>query len=1040
MKEVIQLSEDVKAASKFLYRLKYVRDIMLHPTIDDPGVTAINSMITFTSGEICSKVISEERYMNELFLVIYPKIMKELKARFPTTVDPTIQSFSESYIQQEKLPNSFHGVVFLKELINLSKFMSYDRRVELFKSFFSTYREIFLKILLFVLHGASRSLHYRISAVPGALQTRTASLNVQSNSVSSISTLGMGSPVGQNLAHFKKEDSACSVPSTVDAHLSTRENSYGLETILNNDESFEQETVKDNITERQESSDSNDDAMMQSIPFDFLNEENYSFMYEELFTHQQSLETINHIADIISTIAFTYPSLLRQAILEGKHPFQNTSDVSAHSLSLLATFDTDVPLPLKQENCSVSDSNDLSWMENSLLFLLIDNIINGKEITTIELFGESLKAIIDFDKQLNSPMATQSHSMNPLHNSNSNAIFLNQIKSEKEYFLPVFYDKYFMWLLAPYCDNNQPFHSVGNSYYSQKGVSFLPSVLQNSSHPPTPLPTTFTFCPTSFPKRRTVLEIGSPKILPSAFSLENNTKQSSFALITSRRLIMEICMICISTHSYRIKYILIKGNHITRIINKSLSSEPGSFTSGGVVNISTGPQSCKSLQLYSIKFLKCILLTKDEFYYRHLEKMDCFKGIIFLLQKVSTRDNLISSAIFDLVELIRNESITILIFYLMKKYASVFDELVLYNSVDCFDKLKLKYLQLKEKEENPSLFESSPLDNLTGRSDADETKKSPSIQTRKRSHVVTSSVQLKKMNELDDEEDYFNDSDEAEEGEEELHSDENEETDSRIDSIRSSSDDSQPSKKLRVLSPLSLEAHEASLSCSSSPLSPRFLETLRYKTVPSKPVSPPHYSQRKHGSPLDGESPSNSYRHSPTLSIPLRKPPITSIAHNSNFTKRNDDVFSLLSVYDDHSENEDENQMKEELRRSGDSESKLSDREESRIFFEENETVTLPPIRSRTIDDEDMIASVFSKVNATPAYMANGRGNTKVNGENEEAKHSLTFPMSIVKKKIVSLFYSSKLSFFTLICRKIINRLVARLKVPCAVLALFSLF
>jgi hypothetical protein len=1013
MKEVIQLSDDVKAASKFLYRLKYVRDIMLHPTIDDPGVTAINSMITFTSGEICSKVISEERYMNELFLVIYPKIMKDLKARFPTTVDPIIQSFSESYIQQEKLPNSFHGVVFLKELINLSKFMSYDRRVDLFKNFFSTYREIFLKILLFVLHGASRSLHYRISAVPGILQTRTASLNVQSNSVSSMSTLGMGSPVGQNLASLKKEDSACSAPSTAETHLSVRENSYGVETLLNNDESFEQETVKDNITERQESNDSNDDAMIQSTPFNFLNEENYNFMYEELFTHQQSLDTVNHLADIISTIAFTYPSLLRQAILEGKHPFQNTSDISTHSLSLLATFDTDVPLPLKQENGSVSDSSDLSWMENSLLFLLIDNIINGKEITTIELFGESLKAIIDFDKQLNSPMATQSNSMNPLHNSNSNAIFLNQIKSEKEYFLPVFYDKYFLWLLAPYCDNNQPFQSVGNNYYFQKGVSFLPSVLQNSSHPPTPtIPTTFTFCPTSFPKPRTFLEIGSAKIPPpSAFSLENNAKQSSFALITSRRLIMEICMICISTHSYRIKYILIKGNHITRIINKSLSSEPGSFTSGCVVNISTGPQSCKSLQLYSIKFLKCILLTKDEFYYRHLEKMDCFKGIIFLLQKVSTRDNLISSAIFDLVELIRNENIIILIYYLMKKYGSVFDELVLYNSVDCFDKLKLKYLQLKEKEENPSLFESSPLDSLTGRSDVDETKKSPSIQTRKRSHAVTSCVQLKKMNELDEEEDYFNDSDEAEEGEEELHSDENEETDSRIDSIRSSSDDSQPSKKLRVLSPLSLEAHEASLSSSSSPLSPRFLETLRYKTVPSKPVSPPHYSQRKHGSPLDGETPSNNYRHSPTLSLPLRKPPINSIAHNSNFTKRNDDVFSLLSVYDDHSENEDENQKKEELLHSGDSESKVSDREESRLFFEENETVALPPIRSKTIDDEDMIASVFSKGNAVPASMANGRGNPKVNGENEEPKHSLTFPVSIVKKKIVR-FFSPKFYHF----------------------------
>lgn len=56
MKEVVNLSEDLSVACRFLFRLKYVRDVMLHPTIDDPGITAINSMITFTSCEICSQV------------------------------------------------------------------------------------------------------------------------------------------------------------------------------------------------------------------------------------------------------------------------------------------------------------------------------------------------------------------------------------------------------------------------------------------------------------------------------------------------------------------------------------------------------------------------------------------------------------------------------------------------------------------------------------------------------------------------------------------------------------------------------------------------------------------------------------------------------------------------------------------------------------------------------------------------------------------------------------------------------------------------
>jgi hypothetical protein len=134
LKEVIELSEEVRLASKFLFRLKYVRDIMLHPTIDDPGITAINSMITFTSGEICSKVMNDEKYMKELFEVINPNIFyhltKEEKKKFNFSLTSHLPSVKgrERKRANSILPNSFFGVLFLKELINLSKFMSYDRR------------------------------------------------------------------------------------------------------------------------------------------------------------------------------------------------------------------------------------------------------------------------------------------------------------------------------------------------------------------------------------------------------------------------------------------------------------------------------------------------------------------------------------------------------------------------------------------------------------------------------------------------------------------------------------------------------------------------------------------------------------------------------------------------------------------------------------------------------------------------------------------------------------------------------------------------
>lgn len=48
--------QEVRSGCTVLYRLRYVRDILLHPKIDDPGITAIGSMISFSSAELCAQV------------------------------------------------------------------------------------------------------------------------------------------------------------------------------------------------------------------------------------------------------------------------------------------------------------------------------------------------------------------------------------------------------------------------------------------------------------------------------------------------------------------------------------------------------------------------------------------------------------------------------------------------------------------------------------------------------------------------------------------------------------------------------------------------------------------------------------------------------------------------------------------------------------------------------------------------------------------------------------------------------------------------
>ncbi len=57
LKEVVpHANPELTQAMMLLYRLKFVKESVLHPAVDEPGVTTLNSMIAFTSNEICCKV------------------------------------------------------------------------------------------------------------------------------------------------------------------------------------------------------------------------------------------------------------------------------------------------------------------------------------------------------------------------------------------------------------------------------------------------------------------------------------------------------------------------------------------------------------------------------------------------------------------------------------------------------------------------------------------------------------------------------------------------------------------------------------------------------------------------------------------------------------------------------------------------------------------------------------------------------------------------------------------------------------------------
>ena len=61
-----------------LFRLKYLHDIILRPTIEDTGVSALNSMIAYTTTDICTRLFEDSSsglvYLARVLKLIYPGV------------------------------------------------------------------------------------------------------------------------------------------------------------------------------------------------------------------------------------------------------------------------------------------------------------------------------------------------------------------------------------------------------------------------------------------------------------------------------------------------------------------------------------------------------------------------------------------------------------------------------------------------------------------------------------------------------------------------------------------------------------------------------------------------------------------------------------------------------------------------------------------------------------------------------------------------------------------------------------------------------
>ena len=207
-------------------------------------------------------------------------------------------------------------------------------------------------------------------------------------------------------------------------------------------------------------------------------------------------------------------------------------------------------------------------------------------------------------------------------------------RSEKDKFLQLFYDFYVQWLLVPFSATYNTGHVDASNISSVKAKAL------------------------------------EDELVPEWVG----ESQNSFAMITSKRCICEILCLCVHSHSYRMKYFVMRNNVIGRVFSV----------------IETG---CHQLYLGAIKFMRAILGVKDDFYYRHISKFDYMRGLFDMLDNSKGKDNIIVSSILDIIEFIRTENIRILVEYIVDKYSA---RLQLLDHIESFEKLLIRYDQIKD--------------------------------------------------------------------------------------------------------------------------------------------------------------------------------------------------------------------------------------------------------------------------------------------------------------------------------------------------------
>lgn len=297
---------------------------------------------------------------------------------------------------------------------------------------------------------------------------------------------------------------------------------------------------------------------------------------------------------------------------------------------------------IRREN---SESNVIQESNaHSLLFVILFGLVNSSSAPVIEYLADAVKCLLDPDSA-RPTFIEQTGTENAFPTIPANIVTGSaKLKREMDKFLALFYDFYVHALLLPFAEG----------YYSE-------------------------------------------------FLNESLKIQDIHTLAQSRKCLIEILSCCVRCHSFRMKYFVIRS-HVFLKFNSFIPSIMHVARENNNLQLI---QVSRNLELYIIKFWKNVFMSRDEFYFRHVIKFDLMKELFRTLNREINQhctDNLLISAIIELLDFIRSANISSLIIYITEKYLNRDKSVNEANifSVSCFEdtfsKFKVRYDQIMNSE------------------------------------------------------------------------------------------------------------------------------------------------------------------------------------------------------------------------------------------------------------------------------------------------------------------------------------------------------